>query len=322
MTDVVGTHELTSSTDDTRAAWLAWRREGIGASEIAAVVGLSPWQSPLALYLRKIGELPDTEPNTAMQLGNDLEPFVADQFHKRTGLHVTGEQTWCVHPELSFARCTVDGFVVESPSSLVSDALGVFEAKTTGNLDRFDPLPTHVELQVQWQMFVTDQQHAWVTAFGATQGGLDVRVIEVVRDETAIQRVLPIVTEFWQRVLDRVPPPVKAYHPSDARDLAAAFDEPEPESSVELDDVSDMIDELRLRKAEAKQLEASIGQIENALKARLGDAEAGTLDGEPVVTWKPVTSTRFDSKACKAQAPDVFERFATQTTSRRFLLRT
>lgn len=323
---------MVTGVDETRAAWLAWRREGIGASDVAAALGVSPWLSPLGLYLRKVGDVPEDEPNEAMQLGSDLEDFVSDQFTKRTGLHVAGAQTWCIHPEHGFARCTVDGFVVESAASTVADALGVFETKTTGNLRRFmgDDLPLHVELQVQWQMFVTGHEHAWVCAFG---GGdrLGLAVREVERDDVALQQIVERVAAFWQRVEQRNPPEPTEYpfNPSDARDLAAAFDEPEPGMSVPLDELKIETDEgeryvldvLRERKAQASALADDIARLENAVKARMGDAEAATFDGEQVLTWKAVTSRRFDTKRCKAEAPDVFERFAAESTARRFVLR-
>ena len=49
----------------------------------------------------------------------------------------------------------------------------------------------------------------------------------------------------------------------------------------------------------------------------MGDAEA-VQAGEYKITWKPVTTTRLDSKALKAALPDVVERFTKTTTTRRF----
>ena len=60
--------------------WLEARRHGITASEIAAVLGLSPYESPYSLYWRKLGELPAQDDTLAMALGRHLESFVAGQF--------------------------------------------------------------------------------------------------------------------------------------------------------------------------------------------------------------------------------------------------
>lgn len=308
--------------EDTRAAWLAWRNDGIGASEIAAVVGASPWDSPLSVYLRKRGDLPDDAPPTeAMRLGLALEDLVADEFTARTGLYVVGRQEWCTHPEHDYARCTVDGFAVESPNANRADALGVFESKTTGDLSRFDPLPDYVALQVQWQLFVTGEAHGWVAVLG---GGyrLGVRVIEVHRDDATIDALAAAAADFWQRVLDGNPPPVTTYNAGDAAALAAAYPEPEPSSVVELDDEgAQAVADLRMLKAKAKALGEEITTAENAVKALLGENEAGTVDGEPAVTWRAVESSRVDTKRLRADDPELADRYTTTTTTRRFLVK-
>ncbi len=69
-----------------RDAWLESRTDGIGASEIAAVLGESPWMSPLALYASKIGayerDLSDSEP---VYWGTKLEGAIVEAYSERTG---------------------------------------------------------------------------------------------------------------------------------------------------------------------------------------------------------------------------------------------
>lgn len=308
--------------DDTRTAWLEWRRGGIGASEIAAVCGRSPWASPLSVYLRKRGEIPDDGPPTeAMRLGLALEDLVADEFHLQTGLYVAGRQAWCQHPDFEWARATVDGFAVEAFDGERADALGVFESKTTGDLSRFDPLPDYVALQVQWQMFVTGETNAWLAVLG---GGyrLSVLVVEVARDDAAIEAMVTAGAEFWRRVESGEPPTVETYFPGDAADLAAAFPEPEPGSVVDLDDDgAQLVEDLRTYRAAAKRLDNDVTRAENAVKALLGDNEAGAWDGKTVVTWRPVESSRVDTKRLRSEEPDLAERFLTTSTTRRLLVK-
>ena len=54
-----------STTDMTREAWLDRRRAGIGGSDVAALLGLSRWKTPLDVFLDKTGRsepIPDNEP--------------------------------------------------------------------------------------------------------------------------------------------------------------------------------------------------------------------------------------------------------------------
>ena len=63
------------------------RRQYIGGSDIAAVMGMSRWKTPLTLWLEKTGEIESTtnSNNEAVELGRELEDFVAKKFTRVTG---------------------------------------------------------------------------------------------------------------------------------------------------------------------------------------------------------------------------------------------
>ena len=75
--------------------------------------------------------------------------------------------------------------------------------------------------------------------------------------------------------------------------------------------------ELRQLQNLIEEAQAEAETIKDAIKAHMGDAEA-VQAGEYKITWKPVTTTRLDSKALKAALPDVVERFTKTTSTRRF----
>ena len=77
--------------------------------------------------------------------------------------------------------------------------------------------------------------------------------------------------------------------------------------------------ELRQLQNLIEEAQAEAEAIKDAIKAAMGDSEA-IQAGEYKITWKPVTTTRLDSKALKAALPDVVERFTKTTTVRRFLV--
>ena len=76
------------------------------------------------------------------------------------------------------------------------------------------------------------------------------------------------------------------------------------------------IRELRQLQSLIEEAQAEAEAIKDTIKAHMGDAEE-LRAGEYKVTWKPVTSTRVDSKALKAAAPELVERFTKVTTARR-----
>src|SRR5258708_39003862 len=84
-----------------REEWLAARRQGITASEVAAVMGFSSWESPYSLFYRKTGDLPEQGDNEAMRLGRYLEDYVCQPFAElHPQFHVEGDgRELFAHPE-------------------------------------------------------------------------------------------------------------------------------------------------------------------------------------------------------------------------------
>ena len=62
---------------------------------------------------------------------------------------------------------------------------------------------------------------------------------------------------------------------------------------------------------------AAADALRDVIKAHMGDSETLTA-GPYKVTWKPVTTSRIDSKALSADHPDIAEQYTRTTTTRRF----
>ena len=75
--------------------------------------------------------------------------------------------------------------------------------------------------------------------------------------------------------------------------------------------------ELRQLQALIEEAQAEAEAIKDAIKATMGDAES-IQAGEYKITWKPVTSSRIDTKALSAALPEIAARFSKETTVRRF----
>lgn len=84
----------------------------------------------------------------------------------------------------------------------------------------------------------------------------------------------------------------------------------------ELEKKAKEIQELKRMKEE---LEAEITTLEDAIKDHMGDAEE-VVAGAFKIRWKKVASSRFDSKAFKAAAPELYEKFTVNTQTRRFTI--
>jgi len=270
------------SLDDERSEWLDWRRGGIGASDVAALCGMSPWASPMSVWADKRG-LSTDEDSDVMEFGRRAEPMLTGYFQDRTGFGVRGQQDRCAHPDNPHHLCTLDGWVFESPAA-VGEPLGIVEYKTTGR-GAWDEIPDNYAVQVQWQLHVTGQQHAWMGVLHDRT----FRTYPVERDERSIAVLVDVVDRFWtDHVLTGNPPPADA-HRATSKALADAYPEPTPGVAADLDDVLWALDLREQAKAAISDAKFDMAKAENAIKAALGDAEVGRIKGEPIISWKQTT---------------------------------
>lgn len=285
-----------TANDTTRDDWLTWRRDGIGASDVAGILGLSPWASPWSIWADKAGLLPPLPDDEAMAAGRWLEAAIGPWFTHETGLHVAGEQTQCTHIDHGHHRCTVDGFVFDSPGdrsplAIVTEALGLLEIKVTGPGRRWDEVPAHYQTQGQWQMHVTGLDHVWFAVLMGRR--LDIHKLE--RDQADIDFMVGHVDRFWHDHVATGTPPAVDGHDATQRALAAVYPEHTPGKTAEI--TAGYMDALVAAKAAVKAARTDEKAVAAAIEAELGDAEEGVVDGRRVVTWRTQTR-RSTCKAC------------------------
>lgn len=202
----------------TEAEWLAGRRKGITASEIACVMGIAPaeWDSPYSLYHRKLGNLPPKEDSDAMERGRILEPYIADKFQaSHPDLYVTGDgrELWR-HSERPWQLATPDR-LVHDRYPVSHDPLAVLETKTDAGGDDdwgdegTDQIPVHYRCQVLWQMDVMGVTRAYVPMLAMRSWKL--RVYELELDDQAqadLRLMRSEARDFLARIEHRTEPDV------------------------------------------------------------------------------------------------------------------
>lgn len=278
------------------AEWLAARRQGVTASEIAVIMGLSPWDSPYALYHRKRGDLPDQEDNMSMAIGRHFEDFVADQFAERhDGFFIEGDgRTLYAHPDRPWQLATPDRVIFEEECACGQDgalcicvdkALAVLEAKTDGGFDGWgddgtDEIPVHYRCQLLWQMDVLGVGTGYLACLFMNRRQL--RVYELTMDGQAQEDLRLMRAEalkFQGRIVKHDPPDVD-WRPA----TAAALKHLHP--GVEDREVvisSTLAGKYRGACAALKRAEQRKKLAENQIRARLGNGRrAVRADGEVI----------------------------------------
>ncbi|MGE6196388.1 YqaJ viral recombinase family protein [Aeromonas media] len=274
---------LASTVDMPREQWLALRKLGLGSSDAAVAVGLSPYKCPLSLWLEKTGrkQPEDISNKDAVLWGIELEPVLAQVYTKRTGYKVRRVNAVLQHPEHTFMLANLDREVVGHP-----DGPGILEIKTASyhSAPQWEEgVPVAYQCQVLHQLAVTG--HAWAEV-AVLIGGQDFRIYRIERDEEKIGNLIRREAHFWQQVRQDWQP-----EPDGSSDAAAALGWLFPRDDGQTVDLSDSSEfnqlfgqllQLREQKEVVEQQESLIKQ---RLQATLGEATAG-LFANGKITWK------------------------------------
>jgi putative phage-type endonuclease len=298
----------------THEQWLAVRREGLGSSDAPAVVGLSPWASPLSVYLDKIGALPPTPDTPAMAMGRTLEAVIADLVARETGWRV--RQAGAVlqsraHPWLLADLDRWIGIPDVGECPLEIKAVGPRQADAWAD----GQIPPHVLIQVYHQLLVTGAPEGVVAGL---VWGQTVHIHRIQPDPGRLDTLLDIERRFWQEhVLARRPPPVDASAATTAA-IRAAF-QPDPDRAVELPEAAKAYLALRAQlQRQADALATQIREIDAQLQLWLGDAGQGLIEGAVACRWIQHTRTDLDVKRLRADQPDLARRYERVTAGRRW----
>jgi putative phage-type endonuclease len=253
--------------------WLKEREYGIGASEVGAILGLSPFETPFSLWLKKTKQVEPDPENQAMKMGHLLEPVVAQLWEEATGekvIKASAADIIYVHPEYDFMRAT--------PDRIVRGRKKLLEIKTTvTNIDPED-LPTHWLAQCIYQQYVTgihDCDLAWLVSgryFGYANIPYDPEFAEFIAER---------VKEFWNDcVIGGKEPDLISVN-----DFAMKGSDPGTTIDADEETMSHIISAVKLN-ADIAAAEAARDAHKDAVKLYMGESEALTVNGKAIATWK------------------------------------
>lgn len=304
---------LVNTTNIARDEWLTWRMRGLGGSDAAAAAGLNPWKSPLTLWMEKRGELPPVEENEVMKWGNLLEPLIAQEFERQSGLKVRRRNAILQHQDMPFMLADVDRLIVG-----VNEGLEIKTANEYAKEDwEGENIPTAYLLQCAHYMAVTGYQAWWIAVL---IGGNKFRFKRIERDEEMIQALIKIEQDFWALVEEGTPPAPDGSE-SSSNVLDVLYPHSYANTSIELPlDAAKFIAEFDQASVQLEAAKLAQEEAANKLKALLGENETGWI-GEHKVVWKSVVSKRIDSKALKADMPSIYDKYAKESESRRFTVK-
>ena len=203
---------------DTREDWLAGRGQGIGGSEAAAAIGLSPWMTPIDLWKLKTGQAApkDLSGNAAVEQGVKWEPVLRSLFEQ------THEQYRVMHypfdilyqSDRPWLFATLDGELID----IETGHMGILEIKTAtpsgkAGWDKWNGgnVPQNYYVQCLHQLLATG--YSFVRLFAclfSVEGSYTIKEYEIERADVQedLDWLLAEETRFWGFVQRHEMPPM------------------------------------------------------------------------------------------------------------------
>jgi putative phage-type endonuclease len=306
---------LVNTENLSKEEWREWRKQGLGGSDIATICGLNKYKSPIELWMEKTNQIEPKEAGEAAYWGNVMEPIIRDEFTLRTNLNIRLVLAILKHPIHSFMLANLDG-VIDDP--VCGEC--IFEAKTASiyKLNEWeDSIPEGYMLQIQHYMAVTGYKRTFIAVL---IGGNQFKYKTIERDDELIDMIIKLETNFWNYVITNTPPPMDGSEASSEL-LNRLYPEVKNKLKIVLPlDASDLITQYELGKEKEKEASEMKDEAANKLKDLLGDNESGIIN-DKTVTWKSVSTERFDTKTFQLENLDTYKTYLSKSSSRRFSIK-
>lgn len=297
--------------------WLNQRLTGIGSSDAGALIGFNLNRGRYSVWVNKTTEPEKPDHSDDMALWGHLsESACAKMFMMRAKitdleLQDPGEYTIFRRKDNPTHYCTPDRLLMEkvrraSTTELEMELVprAVVECKNA----YYDQariwqreVPANYIAQINWQMYVMDLGTAYVACW------LDCGKFvwhRVRRHQRLIDRMIKAADEFWETNVKGNQPPAADATAATSRALARKYADPTPtlfELPEEFDSFGTAYDELC---GEASRIDKEKTEMQNRLKAAMGNNELALLKDGSGFAWKGSNGSRRFSRKKKVRVPD------------------
>ena len=322
----------------TREEWLEYRRQGIGGSDVAVIMGISPFATSRDLYYDKIGVKPIIEEEEknwiAKEVGHRMEDIVAQAFAKATGLEVFPVRIMFRHPYYPFMICDVDFFV-----RMPDGSYAILECKTTRSNNKAhcadDAIPEHYIYQIRHYMAVMNINKVFIACLFTDDLDFVYRTVD--RDMMEEENIIEQESCFWHDFVEKRAEPPLVEKPdlvlSTIRRFSGYADKSISEIQVSGLDARNLEKymELAEEKAELEKRRKEIDAQQKILSIpfieKLGQGcKAYVEDGANRyrITYNPTKRVQISKESMeklKLLHPDIYEDYTKVTESRTFRIK-
>lgn len=308
----------------TEEQWRQLRRFGIGSSDAASASGLSRYQTPYQLWREKTGldEPADLRKNPYVYWGKMHEATVARHFaqeHPEWSVRNTNFMFW--REDLGFPMfANFDRLGQrrgERPALIEIKTGGMDLHKNQGNWGEpgTAEIPDEHYVQVLQQFALAGERYQ--TAYvPALLGGNDYREYVVQRDNEAIQNLIDLEKDFWQKVVSMREPEIQTLD-----DAMLRWPTTRGEAVEASPEIAAVFSKYKRFKGAGGAVEENLDGLKVQLAAFMEDADTLTIGGKPVLTHKLRQKEIIDGKGLREEMPDVAARFTKKSSYFEFRLK-
>lgn len=300
------------------------RSKHLGGSDIAAVLGISPWKTPLDLYLDKIKPRAEGERKRVFTRGIRWESVVAEMLVERLQadghtVEIVGSNNRYRDPEHDFMAAEIDFEVkldgCDEITNVELKTVHPFKMREWGDSDT-DHMPTHYTAQVMWGLGITGRQNGILAAlFGADE----LRAYPVTRDDETVDALRERGLSFWRdHVRAGVPP-----EPISIPDTDKLFAEDGEAQALQADPaLAEWLMRMRAVRAEIKAREAEAEALEFQIRRAMGgNTQIVMPNGKTACEWKTRSGSYLDETALKESHPKIAREFSRKWSKRVFTVK-
>ncbi|MBQ2396505.1 MAG: YqaJ viral recombinase family protein [Bacteroidales bacterium] len=289
--------------------WKSLRKQYIGGSDSAAVLGMNSYKSRYTLWAEKTGRIPEFAGNLATDVGTYFEDFIAKRFEQETGKKVRKEMHSIFNDKYPWAIANVDRVIVGEDA--------ILECKFTDslNLKRYKngEFPDRFYVQCVHYLAITGKKKAYLAVL---IGNKEFKVFEIYRDEAEIDALMAEEKAFMELIKTDTAPDTDGTN-STTETIKTIYADSN-EDSVNLFAYEDALNQYMAVQTQIKELEAIKDEMANKVKVFMGEAGKGETDRFKV-SWTSSERNTFDSKTFASDHPNLdLTKYYKKTTVRTF----
>ncbi len=328
----------TAGMDNER--WLECRMHGpkgdieytVGGSDVATIFGLSPWTTPLELWMIKKGKMkPPVKDNASqLEMGHLLEPIAAHFYAQKTGNIVTDDTFMYQHADFPYALADFDRrFVRKSdgkPGILECKSCSYHKADSWAN----GAYPVYYELQLRYYLAVADVDIGAFAAIWGNNPENDFAMPEIVRDKAKEDMIFEKLDRWIWSLQHDVPPTMEDVSPKLALESLAKIYGPSVEGlpTIEfsgkyessLRRIAQLQAELTERNQEIKKINEEVEAHSVRIAEIMKEHEHGVLEttrDKILIDFVTRRTSRPDSTALKKNYPSIYDEVLKTSESRK-----